>query len=580
MGRTNERGYGEHGERGSALWGTGSRGGDSRSSVLWGKGGRGFATMVVAALALAAPIVATADSGSGSGGKQPAWVQPFLLDKAKSAPDAKIPVIITSVDGVLGAESAYKGLGLLNQYKQSLALVDGIAADLPAKLVEKLADVPGVTVTYDSPVRLSGVLKSTELWPNESQNSYLWQDDQQRYSTSTPTIAIVDSGIQANRDDFTGRIVANVNMTSLPNNSAGDGRGHGTFVAGIAAGSKDGLVGAAPFAKLAILDVMDDRGMAATSDVIAAAGWIYDNKGKYNIRVANFSLHSTTPSNFWRDPLDKAVEKLWFSGVTVVAAAGNYGSGTTASGVKYAPGNDPFVITVGAVDSGATSRVDDDSIAPWSAWGRTYDGFLKPEVVAPGRYMVGPVQPGSTLTVDKASNMVGTDRIQLSGTSFAAPVVAGSAAQLLARHPTWTPGQVKAALMLTARKLPAGSLGAGAGEVTPSTAVNLSNPGDADKALMQYVVPGLLGAAPSFDGLSWYSAAKANRLWDAVSWSDVSWSDVSWSDVSWSDVSWSDVSWSDAVSWGDVSWGDVSWCDVSWSDVVSWSDSSKEDAVQ
>src|SRR6266545_3107843 len=154
MGQTNERGYGEHGERGSALWGTGSRGGDSRSSVLWGKGGR------------------------GTGGKQPAWVQPLLLNKAKNAPDAKISVIITSVDGVLGAESAYKSLGLLNQYRKSLSLVDGIAADLPAKLVEKLAGIPGLTVTYDSPVKLSGVLKSTELWPAQSQNAWLWQDDQ------------------------------------------------------------------------------------------------------------------------------------------------------------------------------------------------------------------------------------------------------------------------------------------------------------------------------------------------------------------------------------------------------------------
>ena len=56
------------------------------------------------------------------------------------------------------------------------------------------------------------------------------------------------------------------------------------------------------------------------------------------------------PSNFTEDPLDQAVEKLWFSGVTVVAAAGNYGSADGPSGVPFAPGNDPFVITVGAID--------------------------------------------------------------------------------------------------------------------------------------------------------------------------------------------------------------------------------------
>src|SRR3954471_4634971 len=98
MSQHNERGAAqERGLRSSALWGTGSRGGDSRSSVLWGKGGRGLVTMVVAALALAAPIIATADSGSsgsGSGDRQSSWIQPLLLDKAKNAPDSKISVII------------------------------------------------------------------------------------------------------------------------------------------------------------------------------------------------------------------------------------------------------------------------------------------------------------------------------------------------------------------------------------------------------------------------------------------------------------------------------------------------------
>ena len=90
---------------------------------------------------------------------------------------------------------------------------------------------------------------------------------------------------------------------------------------------------------------MDDHGVARTSDVIAACQWILANKAKYNIRVANFSLHSGTRSHFYQDPLDKAVEKLWFNGVVVVTAAGNYGLADRPSGVPYAPGNDPFVIT-------------------------------------------------------------------------------------------------------------------------------------------------------------------------------------------------------------------------------------------
>src|SRR3954452_23396350 len=129
---------------------------------------------------------------------------------------------------------------------------------------------------------------------------------------------------------------------------------------------------------------MDANGQAKTSDVINACQWILDHKTQYNIRVANFSLHSSYGTNFYRDPLDRAVEKLWFGGVVVVAAAGNYGSAMGPSGVKYSPGNDPFVITVGAADVGSLPGVYDDTAAPWSAYGYTEDGFAKPEIGAPG----------------------------------------------------------------------------------------------------------------------------------------------------------------------------------------------------
>ena len=142
------------------------------------------------------------------------------------------------------------------------------------------------------------------------------------YAGKTPAIAIVDSGIQ-NRADFGGRVIASVNLSTIAGNtSLNDERGHGTFVAGIAAGAAPDLTGAAPAAPLVSVKVMNDQGQAKTSDVITAAQWILDNKSKYNIRVANFSLHSSYSTNFYRDPLDQAVEKLWFGGVVVVAAAG------------------------------------------------------------------------------------------------------------------------------------------------------------------------------------------------------------------------------------------------------------------
>src|SRR5207237_8348288 len=114
--------------------------------------------------------------------------------------------------------------------------------------------------------------------------------------------------------DFAGRVSASVNLTTRTPNSPGDGRGHGTFVAGIAAGGAAGYAGAAPNAKLVSIDVMDDNGGASTSDVIAACKWILANKDKYNIRIANFSLHSSYARNFTRDPLAQPVGRLWVTG--------------------------------------------------------------------------------------------------------------------------------------------------------------------------------------------------------------------------------------------------------------------------
>ena len=150
------------------------------------------------------------------------------------------------------------------------------------------------------------------------------------------------------------------------------------------------------------------------------------------------------------DPLDRAVEKLWLNGVVVVAAAGNYAIDGAESGVGFAPANDPFVITVGASDTNGTVTPTDDFAAPWSAWGSTQDGFRKPELAAPGRMLNGPVPMDSTMFTSNPSRKVADGYMWMSGTSFAAPIVAGAAATVLSRHPDWTPDQVKGALMVSA----------------------------------------------------------------------------------------------------------------------------------
>ena len=564
--------------RSSALWGTGSRGGDSRGSALWGKGGRGAVVIIAAFFVMAIPF-ASASSGHGNGnsGRSATYVDPALLAAADEAPNDLVHVIIESSDGFAGARSAFRFADDLDgsdreRPNRDLRFVGAIAATMKAGKIPQLARKPGLTITLDSRVKLSVIPTSDHVWATAEAVRPLYGDTE-RYRATTPTIAIVDSGIDKNRPDFDNgaRVIDEQVITNLQPNSPGDGRGHGTFVAGIAAGSAPGYAGAAPAAKLVSLDVMDDNGMARTSDVIAAAEWIYNHRIEKNIRVANFSLHSTVPSNFTEDPLDKAVEKLWFSGITVVAAAGNYGLPNGPSGVLFAPGNDPFVITVGAVDLDGTVRIREHDVPSWSAYGFTYDGFQKPEIAASGRYMVGPVPQGSTLVAQKPANVVAPGYMRLSGTSFAAPIVSGAAAQILARHPSFTPDQVKGALMLRARDVPDAPPGStGVGEVNVLRATTVVNPPNPNLALNRFVVADPNGGStPVFDVVSWTDAATSNRAWDAASWSDVSWSDASWSDVTWSDVSWSDVSWSD-VTWSDVlAAEDVTWEDAAEQEVES-----------
>jgi serine protease AprX len=556
--------------RASALWGSGKRGTGSRSNALWGSGKRRTALLATLVLTLVVPLGASA--GPGAKGIA-AFVAPGLLTSAQSRPADKFSVIVQGKGGNQAAHAVADVLGLSLKAARTFSSIDGVAIDLTgAQIVTLAADKHVTAITADSRVRLSALSPVNEKWP--------FVTGVTRY-TSAPaaTIAVVDSGIDASRPEFAGRIAANVNLTSLPGNSSGDGRGHGTFVAGIAAGAMGGRGGAAPTAKIVSLDVMDDQGMAKTSDVIAAADWILANKAKYGIRVANFSLHSSVANSFMYDPLDKAVESLWFNDIVVVAAAGNYGNPNGPSGVPFAPGNDPFVITVGASDTGRSVATFDDVIAPWSAYGYTLDGFAKPDLAAPGRYMVGPVPVTSTLYSERADHVVDTGYMELSGTSFAAPIVSGVAALILGKHPEFTADQVKGALMLGTKPMPqAVGLSKGVGEVNAARSLAYLNPPKANKGLNAFVVSASNGSGRVFDSASWADKAKNDASWAEASWADASWADASWSTASWADASWSDLSFASA-SWADTATAAASWADLSLAS-ASWADNAGDETAQ
>jgi serine protease AprX len=468
--------------------------------------------------------------------------------------------------------------------RQCFESVNAFAAELTGKEILRLAARKDVlAVTEDVPLETATLpgqelsLSTRQRWPHVTGVVRAWSGVASG-TVSPPAIAIVDSGVDSARADFGGRVLTEVTITDRLPNSPGDGRGHGTFVASIAAGSAPGYAGAMPNAKLVSIDVVDDTGVANTRDVIAAADWILAHKDVYGIRVANFSLHNSLQSSFRFDPLARAVERLWFAGVVVVAAAGNYGD--AKAGVVHAPANDPFVITVGASDVLGTVAVTNDVAAPWSAYGYTLDGFAKPELSAPGRYIVAAAPMTSTLASERPDRVIEPGYMQLSGTSFAAPIVAGAAAYVLALHPDWTPSQVKGALMRTARAMPAAlPMTAGIGEVYAARAAEMTDPPNPNRALEAYLIRDPLGGAVSvFDAASWTDAVRANSAWDAASWTDASWTDASWTDASWTDASYSMASWTDA-SWTDSAFASASWTDASWTD-ASWTDASWTDASQ
>jgi serine protease AprX len=588
-------------KRANALWGRGSRG-ESCSNALWGRGGRrsgaAVAVLVVAACALASTATAGTKGGHASWtfttrglGHTSAYVPSSLATAVQQSPNKKFDVI---VEGTQTASSGSPKLGaglrnsLLNARHGSTAIggsqirgtfraIDGLHAMLSGAQIAFLAKTSFVSaIVPNDRVELSSVnlpYSNDQKWPWVVGAAVDWNT--QATSLSAPTIAVVDSGIDASRADFGSRLLDQVDLSSLSPNSPGDGYGHGTFVAGIAAGGAGGFAGVAPSANLVSVDVMNDQGESTVADIVAACDWILQNKAQYNIRVANFSLHAMDRASLFFDPLDQAVEKLWLNGVVVVTAAGNYADNGQESGVPFAPGNDPFVITVGASDINDTVDTSDDTVAPWSAWGYTPDGFMKPDLSAPGRYIIGPVSAGAGLAVERPDHVTSDPNgyMQLSGTSFSAPMVSGAAAMLLAQHPDWTPDQVKGALMVSATPTPAAAPGSlGTGELDVAAARRVANPPNPNAGLDQFLTTTASTGTVAFDSAAWQAAATNDAAWGDAAWSDAAWGDAAWGDAAWSDAAWASAAWGDAAwsdaAWADAAWGDAAWGDAAWADAA------------
>jgi serine protease AprX len=530
--------------RGNALWG---RRGESRSNALWGSGKRGIVLTALAAM-LVVPV-----AGSAAPSKSPnkAVVPASLLAQAAANPLQQFDVIVQGDRDSKRAQDEVLNEG--GKLKKRFLTVAGVSASVTGAKLLKLAKNSHVTaITPDAKVKASAY-EDSSMWQESTDMSILQNSFDPNTGEITgpapqaPTIAVVDSGVES-RPDFGSRLVAKVNLCSLCTSGGGDDlEGHGTMVAGVAAAS-GAHPGGAPNAKIVSIRTANANGESRMSDVIAAADWIKQNAKQYGIRVANFSLAGATETSFRVDPLDKAVESLWFNGIVVVAAAGNHGSASGPVKMSYAPGNDPFVITVGATDQHMTADPSDDTIPSWSAYGVTMDGFHKPDLAAPGRYMVAPVPVGASMPAAVPDRVLQPGYMWMSGTSFATPVVSAAAAQILARHPEFTPDQVKGALMLAANYLPNDSAGAGGvGEIDAGIAATIDAPPNPNEGFQQFIKSDLLNGSKAFDAVSWNEYVSANASWAQASWAAASWASASWNAASWASASWAAASWNASV---------------------------------
>jgi serine protease AprX len=295
-------------------------------------------------------------------------------------------------------------------------------------------------------------------------------------------VAVIDSGINTSHPDFNSWRTNNsrvVYSESFVGGDTLDHYGHGTHVAGIVAGTDNigGQLGTnatrtfwgmAPDASIINLKALDASGVGSDSTVIAAINRAIQIKNTYNIRIINLSLGRAVTTSYKNDPLCQAVESAWKAGIVVVVAAGNSGrdnsQATSGYGTITAPGNDPYVITVGATNDKGDLDRSNDVIATYSSKGPTaIDHLAKPDLVAPGNRVVSYQAPGSSLAVAYPGNRAlysdyelnapsGTSPFffTLSGTSMATPVVSGAAVFLLDKNSSLTPDQVKAKLMKTA----------------------------------------------------------------------------------------------------------------------------------
>jgi serine protease AprX len=456
-----------------------------------------LATALLASICLLG-ITANAAAAPGKSGKDGRGGHPKLDRKLNDRAENASGGLMSRVIVVL-----YPGCDLTKSYGKlharkgrTLGLINGDVVEVQNSQLKKLADDPCVkSMHWDR--KTGGQLNRAAIVEGARAVQAFYG-----YDGAGIGVAVVDSGVATWHDDltYTGSnpnvaVVGGQRVRTFVDFVHGrltsyDDNGHGTHVTGIIAGNGYDTLGAragiAPAANIVSLKVLDERGGGYISNVIAALGWVLENRTAYNLRVVNLSVGAAVTESYNTDPLTLAAKRVVDAGVVVVTAAGNLGkdrvTGKTMYGAITAPGNAPWVLTVGAYSHVGTLSRYDDTIAGYSSRGPTaIDHAAKPDIVATGTGIVSLAAPGSLMYSTKSAYLLRgllsyTDRpyLSLSGTSMASPVVAGAVALMLQANPKLTPNLVKAILQYTAQSYQYDALTQGAGFLNIKGAVDLA----------------------------------------------------------------------------------------------------------
>jgi serine protease AprX len=409
-------------------------------------------------LALTFPLAcgAVSDSSDASGAaSDPSSSQPALVDRNQNGisdgleekldnanASDRFRVVVTfrskQTDPVAAARAVVGDFPVQRKFR----IIPGFAGDLTASQIRTLAAHADVLrVEEDFTVR--GQLDSArrDFGVDAARASF-------GHNGSGIGVCILDTGVDQAHEQFDNKTIAffdAVNGETAPY----DDNGHGTHVSSIAAGDGMGSAdaalysGVAPQAGLHVAKVLAANNTGRESDIIAGIEWCVDQP---EVKVLSMSLRGALVSD-GRDSLSQAAEAAVDTGKVVVVAAGNTGP---APGTVASPGAAEKAITVGACAEWSRSENEDGVsagiyIVPFSSRGPISDGngnpraYTKPDVCAPGH----------SVTAAEAGNSTGY--VAISGTSMAAPFVAGAIALALQANPSLTSAQAKQLLEATAQ---------------------------------------------------------------------------------------------------------------------------------